>query len=82
MEFHENNLDYTHMEWPPYNQDLNPIEQAWDMLGSVVSQVNPKLATKEELLLDLQVQWNTIHQMKIRKLIVSALVPNGGPTHY
>ena len=29
VEFHENSLDYMHMEWPPYSPDLNPIEQAW-----------------------------------------------------
>ena len=59
------------------------------MLGRAVSQVNPKPATKEELLLDLQVQWGNIHQMKIQKLIRSmrkgvseGIGANQGPTHY
>ena len=71
-----------HMEWLPYSPDVNPQEQAWHMLGRVVSQVNPKLAINEELLLELQVHWSHIHQMEIPKLIramrkecMSALVP-------
>ena len=41
-------LDYVHIEWLPYSPDLNPIEQAWDMLGREVSQVSPKPATTED----------------------------------
>ena len=51
-----------------------------------VSQVNPKPATKEKLLLDLEVHWGNIHQMKIQKLIRSmrkrvheCIGANGGP---
>ena len=89
MEFHQNNLDYMHMEWPPYSPDRTPIENAWDMLDRAASQVNPKQATKEELLLDLHVQWDNIHQMKIQRLIRSMRKRvcecsdvNRGPTHY
>ena len=35
-EFHEKNLDYMNMEWPAYSPDVNPIEQAWHMLGRAV----------------------------------------------
>ena len=72
-----------------YSPDLYPIEEAWAMLGRAVSQVNPKPATKEELLLDLQVLWGNIHQLGIQKLIRSmrktvheCIGDNGGPKHY
>ena len=51
--YHDANLDDTHMEWPAYSLDLNPIEQAWDMLGRAVSKVHPAQTTKEDLLLQL-----------------------------
>ena len=37
--YHNANRDYTHMEWPAYSMDFNPIEQAWDMLGHALSKV-------------------------------------------
>ena len=89
QEYHERHFDYTHMQWPPYSPDLNPIEQACDMLGRKLSEVDPKPTTLDELLLELQIQWATISRTKIRKLIRSmrkrireCITARGGPTHY
>ena len=65
QDYYNANLDYTHMEWPAYNPDFNPIEQAWDMLGQALSKVYPAPTTKEDLLLQLQIEWGNIRQMKI-----------------
>ncbi|GFV16098.1 transposable element Tcb1 transposase [Trichonephila clavipes] len=27
----------TRMDWPPYSQDLNPLEHVWDMLGQRIA---------------------------------------------
>ena len=59
------------MDWSPFSPDLNPIEHAWDMLGKLVKKVDPKPRTVEELTLELQIQWDNIAQIKIRKLIRS-----------
>ncbi|GBO11441.1 hypothetical protein AVEN_1649-1 [Araneus ventricosus] len=33
--------DITHMDWPAYSPDLNPIEHVWDMLGRRISARQP-----------------------------------------
>ena len=40
-DFHD---DYTHMQWLTYkySPDLNPIKDAWDMLGKVLAKVEPQ----------------------------------------
>ena len=35
--FHERNDDNTHMEWLAYGPDLNPIKDAWAMLGRTLA---------------------------------------------
>ncbi|GFV16839.1 transposable element Tcb1 transposase [Trichonephila clavipes] len=33
--------DITHMDWPAYSPDLNPIEHVWDMLGRRIAARQP-----------------------------------------
>ncbi|GFW70080.1 transposable element Tcb1 transposase [Trichonephila clavipes] len=33
--------DITHMDWPAYSPDLNPIQHVWDMLGQRVAARQP-----------------------------------------
>ena len=89
QEYHEHNLNYTHLEWPAYSPDLSSIELLWDTLGRAMADLNPKPRTKEELLLELQIPWHNIAQTKVRKLIRSmgsrvkeCIASHGGPTHY
>ena len=69
--YHNANLDYTHMKWLAYSPDFNPIEQAWDMLGQALSKVHPAPTPKEDILLQLQIEWGNIPQRKITKLVRS-----------
>jgi hypothetical protein len=89
QDYHDAHLDYTHMEWPAYSPDFNPIEQAWDIVGRAMSKVHPAPTTKEDLLLELQIAWGNIPQRKITKLVRSmnprvreCIANQGGPTHY
>lgn len=89
QDFHERHLDYTHLDWPPFSPDLNPIEHAWDMLGRAIKRLDQQPRTVEELGLELQVEWDNIPQAKIRKLIRSmrsrireCIRARGGPSRY
>ena len=78
-DFHRRHLEYTHMDWPPFSPDLNPIEHTWDMLGKLVKKVDPKPRTVEELTLELQIQWDesrfTIDHTDNRHCMASARDP-------
>ena len=65
-DFHDRHMDYTHMQWPVCIPDMNPIEHAWEGLLDR-SHLNPD----EELMLELQIQWPQIQQVKIKKVIHS-----------
>lgn len=40
-EYHDRQRDYTHLEWPLYIPDCNPVEYSWNILGRAVATVNP-----------------------------------------
>ncbi|GFW73567.1 transposable element Tcb1 transposase [Trichonephila clavipes] len=58
----------SHMAWPAYSPDLNPIENLWDDLNHAVSSRFPPPATLIELETALHEEW---------KLLTSAVVCNG-----
>ncbi|GFX00125.1 transposable element Tcb2 transposase [Trichonephila clavipes] len=41
--------DTTHMDWPEFSSDLNPIEHVWDMLGRRVQARQSPLTCLPEL---------------------------------
>jgi transposase len=56
QEYHDQHLNYTHLKWPSYSPDLNPFEQAWDMLVRVMAEVHPQPKHFEDLAIELQIQ--------------------------
>ena len=59
------------MDWPASSQDLNLIENAWDILqrGMSARPVQPR--TLQELKYVLVAEWRLIQQNRIQTLIMS-----------
>ena len=76
----------THMGLLTYSPDLNPIEDAWDiMLGRAIAKVELQ-PTREKLLTKLQIQWAQTSQQAIIKLhrmrrLREWIAKRGGPLH-
>ena len=75
------------MNWPAQSPDLNPLENLWDHLKSVVQKKNPH--NVKELWTVINAAWNEFPHERLLKLIDS--MPNrckvvikarGGPTRY
>ena len=75
------------MNWPAQSPDLNPLENLWDHLKSVVQKKNPH--NVKELWTVINEAWNEFPHKRLLKLIDS--MPNrckavikarGGPTGY
>ncbi|GFX33855.1 DDE_3 domain-containing protein [Trichonephila clavipes] len=64
-------LDITHMDWPAYSPDLNPIEHVWDMLGRRIAARQPPPTCLPELRRALLDEWCNIPQDQIDNLILS-----------
>ncbi|GFV10390.1 transposable element Tcb1 transposase [Trichonephila clavipes] len=54
--------DITHMDWPAYSPDLNPIEHVWDMLGRRIAARQPPPTCLPELRRTLLDEWCNIPQ--------------------
>ncbi|GFX97629.1 transposable element Tcb1 transposase [Trichonephila clavipes] len=63
--------DITHMEWPAYSPDLNPIEHVWDMLGQRMAARQTPPTCLPELRRTLLDKWCNIPQDQIDNLILS-----------
>ena len=59
--FRVRNDVYTHMDWLTHSPDLNPIKEAWNMLGKALMKVEPQPRK-------LQIQWPQISQQAIKNL--------------
>ena len=77
------------MEWPANSPNLAPIKHLWDALGRRVRENYYPPATIEELSHRLQVEWENIPQVFLRRLVHSmrrrcleTLAANGGYTRY
>ena len=64
-------LERATMESPARSPDLNPTENAWDMLQTAVSLRPVQPASVQELRQALLEEWDQIPQYKIRRLISS-----------
>ncbi|KFM69014.1 Transposable element Tcb1 transposase, partial [Stegodyphus mimosarum] len=63
--------DITHMDWPAFSPDLNPVEHVWDMLGRRVAARQPPPTCLPELQRALSFEWCNIPQDQIDNLILS-----------
>ncbi|GFW22265.1 transposable element Tc3 transposase [Trichonephila clavipes] len=63
--------DTTRMDWPACSPNLNPIENAWDMLGRRIAARQPPLTCLPELRRALLDEWCNIPQDQIDNLILS-----------
>ena len=84
-----NNNNVTQLDWPARSPDLNPIEQAWDMLGRAVYSMPVRPQTLDALEAALDREWRAIPQNQLDRLIASlphriqaCIEANGGHTGY
>ncbi|GFX57942.1 transposable element Tc3 transposase [Trichonephila clavipes] len=59
------------MDWPTYSSDLNPIENAWDMLGRRIAARQPPPTCLPKFWRALLDEWCNIPQGQIDHLILS-----------
>ena len=85
--FHEEHLDYTHLQWPSRSPDLNPIEQLWDQLGRAIARRN--VQSRADLIPVVMEEWDAIPQYRVRRLFRSmrsrcdcVIAAEGGATRY
>ncbi|CAG8777821.1 4269_t:CDS:1, partial [Dentiscutata heterogama] len=57
------------LDWAPYSPDLNPIENLWERVNSVLRNRRPAPKTQEELVKCIKEEWNKIQIVYIRSLI-------------
>ena len=69
LDYHEENVNYFHLNWPSKSPDLNPIEHAWDILGKRLREREPR--RREDIYPILAEEWHAIPQAKIQRLIRS-----------
>lgn len=77
------------LDWPACSPDLNPIEHVWAELGRRIKANHPPAANRQELLGQLQQEWNDIPQAFLARLVnsmrrrcIECLAAQGGHTHY
>ena len=77
------------MDWPTNSPDMNPIEDAWDMLGHRVRENRAPPANLQQLFVLLQHQWQAIPQADLANLVHlmrgrcnECRQKRGGYTHY
>ena len=80
----QNNINT--LPWPALSPDLNPIEQLWDRIDRDIRNQVRKPRTIQELTNAVQNAWNAVHQMDIRRLVLSmrrrcTAVQNAGGVH-
>ncbi|GFW86855.1 transposable element Tcb1 transposase [Trichonephila clavipes] len=63
--------DMTHMGWPAYSSDLNPIEHVWDMLGRRIAARQPPPTYLLELRRALLDEWFNISPDQIDNLVLN-----------
>ncbi|GFY14045.1 transposable element Tcb1 transposase [Trichonephila clavipes] len=63
--------DITHMDWPAYSLNLNPIEYVWNMLGRRIAARQPPPTCLPELRRALLDEWCNIPRDQIDNLILS-----------
>ncbi|GFV06722.1 transposable element Tcb1 transposase [Trichonephila clavipes] len=63
--------DITHMDWPTYSPELNPIEHVWDMLSPRIAVRQTPPTCLSELRRALLDEWCNIPQDQIDNLILS-----------
>lgn len=85
--FHQEHLEYVHMDWPARSPDLNPIEHIWDQIGRSVQNRQP--ANLVDLRTFLLEEWENLPQIRIRQLFRSmrrrcecTIAAEGGATRY
>ncbi|GFW31271.1 transposable element Tc1 transposase [Trichonephila clavipes] len=56
----EQNENITHLDWPAFSPDLNPVDNVWDMLDKRVAVHQPPVTGLPELRTVLLDEWSNI----------------------
>lgn len=70
----QNVLEEAHvqrLDWPANSPDMNPIENVWDMIGRAIFRRQNPPTTRQELIIAVEEEWNTIPQQQLNNLILS-----------
>ncbi|GFT40623.1 transposable element Tcb1 transposase [Trichonephila clavipes] len=59
------------LPWPAYSLDISPIEHLWDLVDRLLSRDPHPAASKDKLLLRIQVIWNCLPLADIQNLFDS-----------
>jgi transposase len=77
------------MEWPARSPDLNPIENVWSAMSTIMYSNSRQYATKEDLKTAILAVWDEISQSSIDTFIdtmpkrcIECIKLRGNKTHY